>query len=423
MPATLDVVIGTVFVFLLFSLVVSAANEIWLAFLDRRAQFLKEGLQELLRDSGGNNDVIKADDILQHGLISALARGTYKPGAASTEGVPSYIPGKSFVLALLSEIQKKAGLAQLAEQDLRGAISKLENKELKETLLALLDDSQGQLVHFKANLENWFNESMGRVSGWYTRYAKQWLLGFGLVLAVFGNVDTIHIAQTLAEPKNEALRKAIVDQATDYAKNPANEPSPVRVVAAPKPATAAEQAPSAESTASADTTAATQPTAAAESTSAAQPSAQPSPSGSPVPMPEVQRFKAALAELQGTGLPLGWSGAQRNYLYTQREGAAPGVTDFDWSRFLSAIIGWILTALAASLGAPFWFDMLNRFVDIRGNGRAPEEKDPTATKKQSTGVESYVVTGDSLRTDGTPATAAQQTGINVQSGAAGGTGQ
>jgi hypothetical protein len=32
-----------------------------------------------------------------------------------------------------------------------------------------------------------------------------------------------------------------------------------------------------------------------------------------------------------------------------------------------------LTAGAASLGAPFWFDMLNRVISIRAAGKAPEE--------------------------------------------------
>jgi hypothetical protein len=45
------------------------------------------------------------------------------------------------------------------------------------------------------------------------------------------------------------------------------------------------------------------------------------------------------------------------------------------------VCGWLLTALAASLGAPFWFDMLSRFVNIRNAGKAPSEKDPTASAK------------------------------------------
>jgi hypothetical protein len=35
------------------------------------------------------------------------------------------------------------------------------------------------------------------------------------------------------------------------------------------------------------------------------------------------------------------------------------------------VCGWLLTALAASLGAPFCFDMLSRFANIRNAGKAP----------------------------------------------------
>jgi hypothetical protein len=45
------------------------------------------------------------------------------------------------------------------------------------------------------------------------------------------------------------------------------------------------------------------------------------------------------------------------------------------------IIGWLLTGFAASLGAPFWFDLLNKFMNLRSAGKAPEEK-PKKPKKQ-----------------------------------------
>jgi hypothetical protein len=38
------------------------------------------------------------------------------------------------------------------------------------------------------------------------------------------------------------------------------------------------------------------------------------------------------------------------------------------------IIGWLLTIFAISLGAPFWFDVLNRFMNLRSAGKSPEEK-------------------------------------------------
>jgi hypothetical protein len=34
-------------------------------------------------------------------------------------------------------------------------------------------------------------------------------------------------------------------------------------------------------------------------------------------------------------------------------------------------LGWLITALAVSLGGPFWFELLNRLVDMRGAGKKP----------------------------------------------------
>lgn len=33
-----------------------------------------------------------------------------------------------------------------------------------------------------------------------------------------------------------------------------------------------------------------------------------------------------------------------------------------------------MTTLARSLGAPFWFDLLNKFMNISAAGKAPEEE-------------------------------------------------
>ncbi|HVO72833.1 MAG TPA: hypothetical protein VMT35_02320 [Ignavibacteriaceae bacterium] len=42
-------------------------------------------------------------------------------------------------------------------------------------------------------------------------------------------------------------------------------------------------------------------------------------------------------------------------------------------RFWENIIGCLITALAISLGAPFWFDLLNKFVSLRGTGKKPDQ--------------------------------------------------
>jgi hypothetical protein len=49
--------------------------------------------------------------------------------------------------------------------------------------------------------------------------------------------------------------------------------------------------------------------------------------------------------------------------------------------WLLKLIGLLLTAVAASLGAPFWFDILNKFMNVRAVGASPDEapRRPSAT--------------------------------------------
>jgi hypothetical protein len=65
-------------------------------------------------------------------------------------------------------------------------------------------------------------------------------------------------------------------------------------------------------------------------------------------------------------LPIGWSQMP---------------TTFDRALMLSAL-GWVLTASTALFGAPFWFSLLQRTIQIRGTGAKPDEK-PRADKQGS----------------------------------------
>ena len=63
-------------------------------------------------------------------------------------------------------------------------------------------------------------------------------------------------------------------------------------------------------------------------------------------------------ELKALGVLLGWTS----------ESVPSG-----FGAWLQKVFGLLLTAFALSLGAPFWFDMLKKAVNIRSVGRAPEE--------------------------------------------------
>jgi hypothetical protein len=84
----------------------------------------------------------------------------------------------------------------------------------------------------------------------------------------------------------------------------------------------------------------------------------------------VQRFNDDTLHLSEIGLPLGWQGVE------WKADAATAERPF----------GWLLTAIAVSLGAPFWFDMLNKIMVIRSTVKPHEKskeekaKDPTGSK-------------------------------------------
>ncbi|MGB0178380.1 MAG: hypothetical protein ACPF9D_14535, partial [Owenweeksia sp.] len=45
-----------------------------------------------------------------------------------------------------------------------------------------------------------------------------------------------------------------------------------------------------------------------------------------------------------------------------------------WSQIsVQKLLGWFVTALAITLGAPFWFDLLKRVINIRNTGNKPED--------------------------------------------------
>ena len=44
----------------------------------------------------------------------------------------------------------------------------------------------------------------------------------------------------------------------------------------------------------------------------------------------------------------------------------------------------LLTVLALSMGAPFWFDLLNKFMNVRYTGKSPDETSIKPEKQDTT---------------------------------------
>jgi hypothetical protein len=85
----------------------------------------------------------------------------------------------------------------------------------------------------------------------------------------------------------------------------------------------------------------------------------------PTPTDVSNAFKQA-NDVLGPLLPVGW--------HYGPDGKLGGLPDTFWGWFTKSV-GWFVTALALSLGAPFWFDLLSKFVNIRGAGTKPKRAD------------------------------------------------
>jgi hypothetical protein len=329
----LDVAIGLVVVYLLLSLICSSVNEGIESLLKNRARQLERGIREILSDPEGTQ---LAHLVYNHPLISGLFQGQYNPAQLrkswwgrgkvyAQKNLPSYMPAANFALAVLDIVlpatKEQPGGAAGSLQPLgaatadsgvalRHAALNFPVPEVSRALVILIDASGRDVTRVRLSIEAWFNSTMDRVSGWYKRRTQIILFAVGLAMAATLNIDTVDTCNHLVS--DPSLRSSLVATAQEYAKN---ETLSGQRAAVPAPAGAEDQG-----NRSAD------------------------------------RVEQNLSRLHALGVPIGWSKAPQD--------------GYHW--FLK-IAGILASALAAALGAPFWFDILNRFVVVRSTIK-PKEK-------------------------------------------------
>lgn len=326
----LDVAIGMIFIYLLISLICTAINELAEAKLKLRAVDLEQGIRGLL-----NNNEELTQKIYNHPFIDGLFRGKYKVSDLRKSNksintrysrgsdLPSYIPAKNFSLALIGTFlpslengnSKTIDVAAL-QKDING----ITNASVKEIVSTLAAGGNNDINTIREGIEGWYNSSMDRVSGWYKCRVQKIIFVFGFLLVLFMNADSIAIFNNLVNDR--PLRSSIVD--------------------------AAQRMPA---------------TTSADSTS-------------------TEKIKANINSLYQLGLPIGWkwkSALNNNKNTVSNLNAIPAFYTKSlkaslWQWFLK-VLGWIITAFAISLGAPFWFDVLNKVMVVRSTVK-PTEKSP-----------------------------------------------
>jgi hypothetical protein len=357
----LTIVIGIIFVLLLLSLLATTMMELLSSMFSLRGRNLVKALRNMLASSDKNEVLV--DAFQQNSLYRHL---TQQYGREQTGfSAPSYMSAETFQSILFDVILKGEPIENLEDK-----IDALPDEDLKNVLSQLLRESGGQRDLFRLEVQNWYNNVMDRAAGWYKRYTQKILLFMGLGIAVVFNADVVALYDRLSNDP-ETLQQ-LADAAEQYV-NARDQVGPATIDARPQVQTPPSTAPAGGELAPADT-ATMSPAPTSEATPAPGGGYQPA---EPVPVSYLytgedvadQDFRTSLEDLKGLlnneiaeikrPLGLGWEGVS--------------LREMEAYDLVSKLLGFILTALAVSMGAPFWFDLLKKLVNIRSSGSRPYE--------------------------------------------------
>lgn len=353
---TLEVAIGLAVLFSLLSLFASSFRESIEAFVKDRAKFVHDAIEELF-STAGEADTGAITEFYENIIISPTFRGTYD---GRRRNLPSYIPSGDFASAVLDMAHQQAAAAGTAITAANTDwIQKVSSTRLAELLRVAFRTAHDDPEQARLFIEHWFDGQMDRVSGWYKRRTQIILLAIGMACAIVLNVDAIAITQHLY--RNDALRQLIVARAQS-----ASHADTTKAAANGAPASAQGVPASAQ--------------AATSNAASAAP-------------PGTDAFKApreALDQLSGYGFPIGWAWNNSVPVPAPQcalRGQLPNTCTLDPGTTLFMILGWVITAFGISLGAPFWFDLLDKFMVVRSTVKPFEKSPPAASedRQPSTG--------------------------------------
>ncbi|MEW6169139.1 MAG: hypothetical protein AB1651_15805 [Pseudomonadota bacterium] len=311
----LEIAIGLTLVYLLLASVCSVLREAIEAWLKTRAVDLEQGIRMLLADDDGSG---LAKQLYEHPLIYGLFEGEYRPDALKLKNagradqrrrmprgtnLPSYIPAPHFAQALLEVVARPT-----VSRGAQAFAAPLDTDGLRYAA-ALLDNASVRAILLSAldRAGGDLARVQAGIEAWFNaamdRVSGWYRRRTQRIILLLSLVVTVAVnANTLT-----LIDHLSVDASLRKA-----------LIAQVEAASGADQA----------------------------------------------GARAALDRLAGMGLPLGWSEGWPGVAPHPRltGGAAAGGW---WSQLLQPLIGLLLTALAVSLGAPFWFDMLNKLISVR----------------------------------------------------------
>jgi hypothetical protein len=347
----LDVAIGLVFIYCLYSLLTTTIAEFIAVIFQLRAKNLHRAISRMLDD--GKTPVF-ADDFYKTPLVKYLASGRFSR-FFEVNTKPSNIPPNLFSQGLLYLLKEGSQDELTPLQAIRKKLElpkDVEDNKINDTkkyLLFLLKEANGDIEKFTQSVEQWFDATMERCIGWYKKNMSFITLFLGLLLATIFNIDSFKIVSELS--KDPKAREQYVQLAGQLVQNPLFT----------------ETAPTFDSS--------------LYNRLLSDPDLIKKSGNNKVRLEKMANDsvlghffstqKAILARMDNL---YQLSEQPRNILSFERTSKK----SFKW--FYSGwvnFLGCLVTAIALALGAPFWFDLLNKLMKLRNSVSIGKTTDTT----------------------------------------------
>lgn len=397
----LDVFIGLIFVFLLYGLLATILQEIIARWFGLRARMLLKALRRMLEDDAGmmieSGKSKKAQKKFIHlkRFFTSIEKGSLLEkfynhptikylGEDKIFSKPSYLHAHNFSQTIIHLLRGEKYDGRNSNE------SELVNKALQENMLSINNETLRNLRHlfadarqdtylFKNKLEDWYEETMERASGWYKKQTQLVLVIIGLAIAGIFNVDSIAISKILM--KDKKAREQMVQMAISRQEQYGVMADSVRTIKVTKIENKKDSA--GAETITVDSVVHSIPsdkyledtyhTLKEDATTVMGIlglNGIPDQKDSVACKKDLLWIDSLIANGNPGDITLKSLQATREKLL--KECLADKKINSPYQKSLGLkLLGWLLTALAISLGAPFWFDLLNKFIKLRESGPRP----------------------------------------------------
>lgn len=381
----LEISISLILIYALLSILSSILVEWWNHYRKSRGKLLQDAIFQLLDDpynlSYGdllmNHFLIKnlrnphnrrpaqyiSSNLFAEALIDIIAqqaRHTLKislPKADDTEGKIAILVG-----------QQKSKEAKQVFARFKAGLEHMNPSPLRDTFFSFYDKAEdGDYLKLKAAFEQWYNDYMDRVSGWYKTKMMRTNMIFGFIIAISLNVDSVHLFRVLS--MDSALRQEMLDVAETAADNYRALADSSKQDAATLTRILTQSVSSDSQHVLVDSAHASSLIRRADTLSSIY----------------MSRADSILGVAVALNVPIGWNNRNAPLSWNWKAWGQtdehqhpdrPGLLAYNERRNHCPdplyFLGILISGFALSFGSPFWFELLVKLVNIRKSGGKPK---------------------------------------------------